>query len=70
MPDEQQQFGGGLSGILGPQYTPADPNASPLDRSANLLQQRIQRADEIATAGGLRGIMAQIFLPTQKSPKL
>lgn len=40
-----QSVGSGLSSMFGgPQYKPADPDASPLDASADLLQQRITRA--------------------------
>lgn len=43
-------FGSGFSGVLGgPNYTPPDPKASVLDQSADTLQQRIQRANQIAS---------------------
>ena len=46
----QQPSTGLFGGSFAPaNYTPPDPNASPLDQSANLLQQRIQRAGSIAS---------------------
>lgn len=40
----QPGFGSAVKSLLGPQYTQAAPDTSPLDASANLLQQRIKRA--------------------------
>jgi hypothetical protein len=47
-----------LGAFLGPQYRPTNPNASPLDQSADLLQQRINQASSIAT-----NPFAQMFAP-------
>lgn len=48
MPDNT--FGSGLTGLFGgPGYQAPDPQMSPLDQSANMLQQRISRAGSIAT---------------------
>jgi hypothetical protein len=44
----------------GPRYTAPDPAASALDQSAGLLQQRVKRANEIAT-----NPFAQFFAPEQ-----
>jgi hypothetical protein len=51
-------FGGGLG--FGPNYTAPDPQETALDQSADLLQQRIQRAGQIAT-----NPLAQFFAPEQ-----
>lgn len=57
----QQSFGSSLRGMLpGPNYTPPDPATSALDQSASLLEQRVKRANSIAT-----NPMAQIFAPEQ-----
>ncbi len=56
-----QQFGSSLAKMLpGAHYTPPDPSSSALDQSASLLQQRIQRAGQIAT-----NPLAQLFAPEQ-----
>src|SRR5580692_10346954 len=48
-----QQFGSGLAelmgGGLGPNYKPAPPGSTPDEQAAFLTQQRIQRANSIAT---------------------
>lgn len=45
----QGGFGSSLRNILpGPHYTPPDPQASALDQSASMLQQRVKRANEIS----------------------
>ena len=45
-----QQFGSGISRMLGgPAYNAPDPQATALDQTADTLQQRIKRANEIAT---------------------
>jgi hypothetical protein len=49
-------FGSGIS--FGPNYTPPDPAATALDQTADLLQQRVKRANEIAT-----NPLAQLFDP-------
>lgn len=51
-------FGNGLKSLLGPQYAPAPPDASPLDRAANQLQQQSKRAEAIST-----NPIAQFFAP-------
>lgn len=52
-------FGSSIASMLpGAHYTPPDPNASALDQSADLLQQRVKRASSIAT-----NPLAQIFAP-------
>ena len=49
-PPAQSTFGSSLTSMLGPHYTPlADPQATALDQSANLLQQRVARANQIVT---------------------
>jgi hypothetical protein len=54
-------FGSAVSNLLGgPNYTAPDPNASPLDQSADLLQQRVKRANQVATSP-----FAAIFAPEQ-----
>lgn len=64
MPAPQQSaspssFGSGLGTMLGgPQYAPPDPKTSALDQTADTLQQRIQRANTIAT-----NPMLQLFSP-------
>lgn len=40
-------FGSGFH--LGPQYRAPDPTASPLDQTADVLQQRVKRANEVAS---------------------
>jgi hypothetical protein len=46
----EASFGASLRSILpGPHYTPPDPQASALDQTADTLQQRIQRANKIAS---------------------
>ena len=60
-PSSGPSFGSGLGFVSpNPDYTPADPQASALDQSAGLLQQRIQRAGKIAASP-----LAQIFMPEQ-----
>ena len=55
------QFGSSLANMLpGPHYTPPPPGSSALDQSASLLQQRIDRAGQIAT-----NPLAQLFAPEQ-----
>jgi hypothetical protein len=52
-------FGSSLRNLLpGANYTPPDPQTSALDQSADLLQQRIDRAGKIAT-----NPLARIFAP-------
>lgn len=51
-------FGNGLKSLLGPQYAPAPPDASPLDRAANQLQQQSKRAESISA-----NPVAQFFAP-------
>jgi hypothetical protein len=54
-------FGGSLRNILpGPHYSQPDPQTAPLDQSADLLQQRIKRAGEVAT-----NPILQLFAPEQ-----
>lgn len=53
-------FGSAIGGMFGPRYTPPDPNTSALDQSADLLQQRVKRANQIAT-----NPLAQFFAPEQ-----
>jgi hypothetical protein len=54
-------FGSSLASMLpGPHYTAPDPASSALDQSAGLLQQRIQRAGQIAA-----NPLAQLFAPEQ-----
>src|ERR1700731_1024846 len=56
-----QQFGSSLVSMLpGAHYTAPDPASSALDQSASLLQQRIDRASQIAT-----NPLAQLFAPEQ-----
>ncbi len=56
-----QQFGSSLANMLpGAHYTPPDPASSALDQSASLLQQRIDRAGQIAA-----NPLAQLFAPEQ-----
>lgn len=46
----ESSFGASLRSILpGPHYTPPDPAATALDQSADTLNQRLQRANSIAT---------------------
>jgi len=64
-PAAPQGEGGGFGSFMkslgfGTGYTAPDQNASPLDQSADLLQQRVKRAGEIAT-----NPIAQIFAPEQ-----
>jgi hypothetical protein len=55
------QFGSSLANMLpGAHYAPPDPASSALDQSASLLQQRIDRASQIAT-----NPLAQLFAPEQ-----
>ena len=54
-------FGASFKSIMpGPNYTPPDPQMSPLDQSADLLQQRATRANSIAT-----NPLLQLFAPEQ-----
>ena len=54
-------FGGMLKSILpGPNYTTPDPQTSPLDQASDLLQQRVARANKIATSP-----LAQLLAPEQ-----
>jgi hypothetical protein len=46
--------------LPGPHYTAPDPSTSPLDQSADLLTQRVKRANQVAT-----NPWAQIFAPEQ-----
>lgn len=60
---QQPASGGGFGSFLGSlgfgaQYTPPDPNASPVDQAADLLKQRTKRAGEIAT-----NPILQVFAP-------
>lgn len=50
-PQQQQQSLGSMLGSIlpGPNYRAPDPNATPLDQTADTLQQRIQRANSIAS---------------------
>lgn len=66
-PSPMEQFGGALKGFgervrdvlpIGPHYTPPDPQMSPLDQSADLIQQRVKRAGSVAT-----NPLLQIFNP-------
>lgn len=60
-PSMFQQFGSGLRKMLpGPHYETPDPQSSALDQSASLLEQRVKRANSIAT-----NPFAQIFAPEQ-----
>jgi hypothetical protein len=61
IPGALSGFGSAMQGIFGgPRYAPPDPQTSPLDQSAALLQQRVKRANEIAT-----NPVAQFFAPEQ-----
>jgi len=76
MPDDGQQFGsgldmpttppspanggGGFGSMFGTRYTTPDPNTSPLDQTADLLKQRVERANQIGT-----NPFAQFFAPEQ-----
>jgi hypothetical protein len=54
-------FGSMLKSILpGPHYNAPDPQSAPLDQAADLLQQRVSRANQIAT-----NPIAQFFAPQQ-----
>ena len=49
-PGGGSSFGSGLGGALGgPNYRAPDPQASALDQTADMLQQRVNRANSIAT---------------------
>ena len=59
MAQAPQQSAPSFGSMLGgPRYTPPDPNTSPLDQTADTLQQRIQRANSVAT-----NPMLQLFDP-------
>ena len=50
-----------LKSILpGPNYAAPDPQMAPLDQASDLLQQRVKRANQIATSP-----LAQLFAPEQ-----
>ena len=60
-PSGGQSFGSMLRNIMpGPHYTTPDPQTSPLDQAADLLQQRVTRANQVAT-----NPIAQLFAPQQ-----
>jgi len=58
--DAIKGFGSAVSGFLGPRYRPADPDSAPLDQAADLLTQRVKRANQVVT-----NPLAQIFAPEQ-----
>ena len=58
-PPAQPTFGSSLN-LLGPNYNAPNPAETALDQSADLLQQRIARAGQIATKP-----LAQFFAPEQ-----
>lgn len=58
-PGPMQSFGQAFRNMLpGPQYNAPDPQASALDQTADTIQQRVKRANEIAT-----NPLLQIFAP-------
>ena len=58
------QFGSSLANMLpGPHYTPLPPGSSALDQSANLLQERIDRASQIASPSTPAMIIGALFAP-------
>lgn len=58
---DQPSFGSSLKNMIpGPHYTAPDPQLSPLDQSASLLDQRVKRANSVAT-----NPLLQLFAPEQ-----
>jgi hypothetical protein len=54
------QSSGSAGSLFGAHYAAPDPSTSPLDQSADLLSQRVKRANQIAT-----NPWAQVFAPEQ-----
>lgn len=69
VPSAPPTSSGGFGSGIGAHYTPPDPKASALDQSADFLQQRITRANQVATNPVLQffnpeGVMAaRTFVP-------